>query len=113
MIVAGSRSFNDYRKLTEVLDEFHSKHKITEIVSGCATGADRLGEWWADSRSVSLKLFPANWEKFGKRAGFIRNEEMAEYADCLVLFWDGISRGSKDMRGRAISHNLKIKIVYF
>lgn len=84
---------------------------ITEVVSGNARGADEMGEWWASENGIQIKLFPANWSKFGKAAGPIRNEEMAKYADCLVAFWDGKSKGTSNMLDLAEKYGLHIEVV--
>jgi hypothetical protein len=76
---------------------------ITEIVSGTARGADKIGELTAQIHAIPTKRFPAKWRVGGKvnmRAGFERNQEMADYADGAVLFWDGKSTGTLDMRRR-------------
>lgn len=70
---------------------------LTEVVSGTARGIDRLGELWAERRGIPVKRFPADWNKHGKAAGFIRNREMAIYGDGALVLWDGKSRGSKNM----------------
>lgn len=70
---------------------------ITEVVSGCASGIDRVGEFWALDNQIPLKKFPADWATHGKAAGPIRNEQMARYADALICVWDGTSRGSQNM----------------
>lgn len=67
-----------------------------EVVSGRAKGPDTFGEWWALSHGSSIKFFPADW-KLGPKAGFIRNEQMGDYADALIAFWDGKSGGTKHM----------------
>ena len=73
--------------------------KVTEIVSGgCPSGADAAGERWASENDVGVLRFKAEWEKYGKAAGPIRNKKMAEYADALLLIWDGKSPGSRNMR---------------
>jgi hypothetical protein len=73
------------------------KSYLTEVVSGGARGIDKLGETWARSRGIPVRVFHANWDKHGKAAGPIRNREMAEYADGALVLWDGSSRGSKNM----------------
>ena len=93
VIVAGSRSFKDYEVLCKTLDEM----EITTIISGGARGADKLGERYAKERGISLEQYPAQWDRYGNQAGFIRNVEMAENADTLVAFWDGISTGTLHM----------------
>ena len=71
VIVAGSRSFRDYKVLCKVLDEM----EITTIISGGARGADKLGERYAKERGMSLEQYPAQWDRYGNQAGFIRNKE--------------------------------------
>ena len=86
---------------------------ITEkivVVCGKAKGADTLGEQYAKERGYVVAYYPADWEKYGKRAGFIRNEQMAKNADALVAFWDGKSRGTKSMIELAQRYGLKIRI---
>lgn len=86
---------------------------VVEIVSGCAVGADKLGERYAQERGFQIKRFPAEWSLHGKAVGFIRNEEMAKYSDALIAFWDGVSRGTKHTIDLAEKHGLKIKVCYF
>ena len=74
-----------------------SEFKIDEVVSGTAIGVDQLGEQWAKEHGVPVARFPANWDSFGKGAGYIRNKQMADYADALIAIWDGKSRGTEHM----------------
>jgi hypothetical protein len=97
LIVAGGRDFTDNELLYKKLDKLLESLPITEIVAGGATGADRLGVEWAIERGVTFKEFNADWRHHGKKAGPIRNRQMAEYADSLIAFWDGQSRGTKHM----------------
>lgn len=101
LIIAGSRtlkpSFGFIRSAMEML--WVSKHgPITEIVSGCAEGVDSEGEHWASHYERQVIRFPADWKKHGRAAGPIRNKQMADYADALLLIWDGQSRGSSNMK---------------
>lgn len=104
-IIAGSRDFNNYDKVCEVC----SQYDITEVVSGGARGADLLGERYAQEHSITLKVFPAEWDKYGKSAGYRRNEQMAAYAEQLIAFWDGCSHGTKHMIDFA--RQLKLNVV--
>jgi hypothetical protein len=97
VIIAGTRTFENFELLSSVMDLFSSTNTVDEVVSGGAFGADRLGEQWAKEQGIPVKIFKADWNRHGKAAGPIRNEQMAHYADYLVLFWDGESRGSKNM----------------
>lgn len=111
VIIAGSRNFNDYELLKAELNVLIHHQKVEEVVSGTAKGADKLGEKWANEYGFSIKRFPANWDEFGKSAGYIRNEEMAKYATHCVVFWDGESKGTKHMINLAEKHNLKTKVI--
>ena len=100
VIIAGSRGFSNYKLLKEKCNEYlREKRKEYNIIiiSGGARGADTLGEKYAQDEGFSLEVFLANWNKFGKSAGFRRNEQMAEVADALIAFWDGKSNGTKHM----------------
>jgi hypothetical protein len=96
-IIAGSRDFNDFDYMKAYLATIPPWIEITEVVSGCAQGADTLGEKWAELKRIPVKRFPAEWERLGKRAGPIRNAEMGIYAEGLIAFWDGKSRGTQHM----------------
>lgn len=95
-IIAGSRGIVDIKILEKAI--INSRMDITEIVSGhCPDSPDILGEIWAEKNKIPIKLFPANWELFGRSAGPKRNEEMAKYADQAIILYDGKSRGTKNM----------------
>lgn len=100
LIVAGGRDFNDYqmlvRELTTLAEGTYANRAIS-IVSGVARGADALGAHFAKEHNVKLYEFPAEWDRYGKLAGFIRNEQMGNFADALLAFWDGESSGTKNM----------------
>ncbi len=106
-IIAGSRSFSDYELLRSVCDEY----EITEIVSGTARGADLLGEQYGKEKGIPIKRCPADWNKWGKRAGFLRNVQMAEYGERLIAFWDGESSGTKMMIDEARKRRLEVRVV--
>jgi|TARA_Y100000034_G_scaffold129685_1_gene186623 hypothetical protein len=110
-IIAGSREYQDYEFMAQELNNVD--FEITEVVSGTARGADRLGEKWADDNGMPIFRMPANWDQYGKAAGYIRNEEMAKCSDALVAFWDGKSMGTKHMIDLAKKYDLKIKVVLF
>ena len=113
VIIAGSRGFNDYRKLEEKMDHLLQNQKDVIIISGNAKGADTLGETYAVARNYGLETYPADWDEYGKSAGYIRNEQMAKIADAAVIFWDGVSKGSKHMIDLAHKHNLKVRVIKY
>lgn len=117
-LVVGSRGFTDYQMMKEKLDFFLSKKDRVVIVSGGAKGADTLAERYAKEKGYPLKVFPANWDKYGKRAGYLRNYEMQTYISKadergIVAFWDGKSRGTKQNFGMAEKHGIPLKIVRY
>jgi hypothetical protein len=70
---------------------------ITEVVSGMAKGADLAAIAWARTVKLPVVQMPANWKEYGRAAGFIRNGQMADFADLFIGFWDGESRGTAQM----------------
>jgi len=113
LIIAGSRNFNDYKKLCKICDHLLQNQANIEIVSGAARGTDQLGEKYASEKGYPIKQFPANWNKYGKAAGPKRNLQMANYADALIAFWDGKSRGTKNMIELANKRKLNVLIFYY
>ena len=73
-------------------------------------GSDGGGERFAHDFSLPVTRFPANWDAHGKRAGFLRNQEMAEHADALIALWDGHSRGTKSMIDIATKKGLAVHV---
>ena len=112
VIIAGSRSITDYEQVATAVRA--SRFEITEVVSGCAGGPDTLGEIWAANNGVGLSRFPARWRtrdgEYNPRAGFQRNQQMAEYADALIAVWDGESGGTRHMIEQARKRGLKVYI---
>lgn len=111
VIIAGSRSFDDYDMLVKTMDMV--LQNITDeiqIVCGMAAGADTLGERYAKERGYKIAYFPADWKKYGRAAGFNRNVEMAKNADALVAFWDGKSKGTKHMLDIAKRYGLRVRL---
>lgn len=116
IIIAGGRKFNDYnflqRSCTKAIKAIKGKKDI-EIVSGTAQGADLLGERFAIEKGYPIKRFPADWATFPKAGGIIRNGNMARYANRLIAFWDGKSRGTDSMIELARKYKLKILVVRY
>jgi len=114
LIVAGGREFNNYKFLSKKLDRILSNTKgpIT-IISGGALGADKLGEDYAEDNDLSIVRMPAEWDKYGKSAGYKRNKQMAEIATHCVCFWDGESKGTKHMIDIAKAKGLPLRVVKY
>jgi hypothetical protein len=98
LIIAGSRNVTDIALVYKALDYFNfNEGNVAEIVSGGARGVDTLGEQVALALGIPVKRFPADWDKYGKSAGYKRNQDMANYADALLAIWDCFSKGTYHM----------------
>ena len=99
VIVAGSRGITDYRVVEEAI--LRSGFNVTEVVSGTARGVDQLGERFGALNGIPVRRFPADWERYGRSAGYRRNEQLVACAiqapdgGALVAVWDGVSRGTR------------------
>jgi len=139
VIIAGTRTFNDYQLLIQrslgfIYHEIYragchekftpdgQKYMVfnegtVEIVSGMANGADKLGEKMAAQCFFQLQQFPADWDAHGKSAGNKRNLAMAKYAKeqrgMLIAFWNGKSRGTKNMIELAKKNGLTVNVVRY
>ena len=116
IVVAGSRKFHDYALLKERLDHL-TKDLATPplIISGTASGADRLGERYAAERGLECLRMPADWNTYGKSAGYRRNQDMARHATHVVCFWDGNEHrsGTFHMMNIAREAQLPLRVVKF
>ena len=123
IIIAGSRDFNDYELLKKSAIEIITKKTmlpdLTRIISGGARGADTLGERFANEMGLEISRFIPDWDGLGKRAGYVRNAEMAKFAvedgnyGVLIAFWDGQSRGTKHMIDLAKRYGLEVHVVNY
>lgn len=113
-IVCGSRSLDDYMFYMfawQALDEYRETGPLDVVVSGGAAGPDRTAIEWANSRGVPCEIHYAEWSKYGKRAGMVRNKKMLETADAVIAFWDGESRGTKNMIEIANAKGIPVKVI--
>lgn len=116
IIVAGSRTYTDYKQFVQLMDEYSSKlnQSTTAYISGNASrGADAMLIHWAELRRKPYCLFTADWDKNKRIAGFIRNQEMAENGTHLFVVYDGESSGSRNMIWNAKKRNLNNTVVLF
>lgn len=113
IIIAGSRTVPEKdEKLFSRIERLLAtiSYSDIEIVSGTCKGADILGENFAKLNGLPIKQFPADWSQ-GKKAGYLRNKQMAEYSTHLIAIWDGQSKGTKNMIDLANEHGLKVRII--
>ena len=119
LIIAGSRSFDNYDLLEKETLAFLSELGVTSldqvtIIDGMASsGADKLGVDFAYKyNEITLEPHYAEWDKHGKSAGFIRNQEMANVADAAIVFWDSKSKGSKHMIDTANKKQIPTRVCF-
>ncbi len=99
-IVAGCRDYTDYEKAKEYISEFikeHLENQTLVFLSGGCRGADLMGERFAKEHGFEICRYNADWKKFGKAAGPIRNLQMVKNCDLVLCFWDGKSRGTASL----------------
>lgn len=109
LAIIGSRKFNDWELLATSLEPYLKD--VDLVISGGANGADKLGEKWATLNGIETLIFLADWEHFGKRAGFIRNVDIITSCDLCIAFWDGISRGTAHSISLCNKYNKEVKII--
>ena len=110
LIIAGSRNVDSLTLVRLCFKQFKYRDKIECVISGCARGVDRLGEAIAKENGLKVISKPANWDLHGKSAGYKRNNEMAEIADCLLAIWDRESKGTKHMIDIALKKGIYIEV---
>lgn len=108
IVIAGGRDFTNTGMAFICLEPLVRAGDI--IISGHASGADHIGELYAEKHELECELYPADWKTYGRAAGPIRNEQMAKVADKLIAFWDGKSRGTRSMINLAKKHGCEITV---
>lgn len=109
VIIAGSRDIVSIHYINLAIQK--SGFDITEVVSGGARGVDQLGERWAKENQIPVRRFLPDWKKYGKKAGILRNKEMADYGEALIACWDKKSSGTKNMIETAKKQGLKVYVL--
>ncbi len=113
VVIAGCRDYTNYDEAKVYIDFCLSnirKGNDIIIVSGCASGADAIGERYAKENGFKVEKYPADWKTYGLSAGPRRNKQMAEVSDYVICFWDYKSKGTKSMIEYAMKYNKPIKI---
>lgn len=113
LIIAGGRNIWDFDFIKEVFEYYTQNLGEWTLVCGMAPGVDTVSKDIAEAKDIPIDKHPADWDGLGKKAGPVRNEEMANVADGLLAIWDGTSPGTKDMIDRARNHGLKVKVVMY
>ena len=118
MLVCGSRDYTDRKHLWDTLDQLHAITPIGLVIEGGARGADRLARAWAIARGIEFKAYPADWKRYKKRAGPIRNQQMLDEAhpDAVVAFPLALplpekGSGTADMVNRATDAGVHVRVI--
>lgn len=111
--VVGSRSFDDYEHLKQVMGGIYAHYKDIQIISGGARGTDTLAERYASEFSIDAVIYLPDYKKYGKSAAFLRNTDIVKNSDIVVAFWDGKSAGTRDSIEKAKRLGKILKIYYF
>jgi len=111
LMVTGGRDYADDTMLRNTLDEIHHQTPVTVLIHGAnKKGADRLAKLWAETNKIECKPFPADWKKFHKAAGPIRNQEMVDDGPHLVVAFPG-ANGTADAVMRARRRGIPVMMV--
>lgn len=115
MLVCGGRDYCDYKKMTSImLEYFIFEPEENILIAGGANGADSLAVAIANKHSIKKIIHKPDWDKYGKGAGFIRNQAMIdEKPNIVIAFWDGKSKGTADTINRARKNKITTLIVYY
>lgn len=117
IIVAGSRTFTDYKRFREVIIDVLKtiNYDIDYFITGrCKDGPDdMIYHFCRWDHKFDYKEKKADWDKHAKAAGMMRNIEMAKIATGLIAFWDGKSKGTKQMIDEAIKRGLEVLVIPF
>ena len=116
VIIAGGRDFTNVTVMATTLNNLQDVDHVIEIekltlICGMARGADLTAYKLFNEAGLPIKMYPADWDQYGKSAGYIRNKQMADVADMLIAFWDGESRGTAHMI--ATARKLKLNVLVF
>lgn len=108
ILICGGRNYSNTHQAFKDLDEFHKEHNVTEVIHGGARGADSIGGHWAELRNIPVTVYPAQWDKYGKSAGYRRNHDMATHGkpDAVLAFPGG--RGTQHMIDIANKMNITV-----
>jgi hypothetical protein len=115
LAIVGGRDFQDFSKMCFVVHDYvdNPNIEVVRIVSGGAPGADTLAEACASWYFIEKVVFHADWEKYGKSAGFLRNKQIVDISDMVLAFWDGKSKGTKHTIDLAIEAKKPVLIISY
>lgn len=115
--IVGCRDFEDYERfraeVTVFIDEVLCRNFCDTLIisGGCRTGADDMAFNLCRKENIPFTEYPADWATHGKAAGPIRNRKMAEACDECIAFWDGVSRGTRNMIEQCAKLGKKVTVI--
>jgi hypothetical protein len=109
--LTGTRTETSYKKVKEALDALNLNPNTDSLITGGATGVDAHGKRWAEENGINHAEIKAEWGKYGKGAGPIRNGEMVALATEVIGIWDGESKGTRDCLNQAMHLGRKTTII--
>lgn len=112
LLIAGSRSFKNLELVISLIDSVASIEEDVVIITGGAVGVDDTAKTYAEENNIQTETFYPDWDRFGKKAGILRNEEMVKHSDKIVVFWNGTSRGSKSTIDFALKYRKDIQVIF-
>jgi len=111
VLVCGSRNYPDKENCLYILDNICKEYNIYRIISGGAKGPDQWAIEYAKYKNIKVDVFPAEWDKYGKIAGYKRNLDMLqENPDLVLAFWDGESKGTEHTIKNAVQKDIEVRI---
>lgn len=114
LAIVGSRSWSNAALLKRTLDQYAEVHGVEHhitVISGGAAGADSMGEAWARKNGYPVEVIRPDWERYGRSAGFKRNEDIIREADIVFAFWDGSSKGTLDSINKARRLGIEVRVI--
>lgn len=112
IVVSGSRDYPNKEQVLDWLERNVSPFTNDTVVVGGARGVDRWAQTWAEDSGIPVDVYPAEWDRLGKVAGYVRNVEMIDGAQRVVCFWDGESPGTKHAIDIALAKRKPLEVVF-
>lgn len=113
LIISGGRDIWDFDFIVDTIKFYTQNLDSWTLVCGMAPGVDTVAYDYCEANGIPIVKYYADWDNYGKKAGPLRNEDMALHAEALLAIWDGNSPGTNDMIKRATDHGLKFKVVMY
>lgn len=109
--IVGSRKFPRPELVRQCVRRLAEKHPGFILISGGAQGVDTWAADEASALGIEVIVFPADWDRYGRAAGMLRNTDIVKEADAVIAFHDGVSKGTKDTMNKARAHGKKLRVV--